>query len=120
MRLTPTSYGLVRLDPEPFLDLIRQPVAPLVELRLREIGDRMWNVEERVARLAPALGHGLSGVAERGGDDGDRGHPLLLHQDRVERTARAARPSVADSGHDEIGLRRQGLDPVPVRLGARR
>jgi hypothetical protein len=44
---------------------------------------------------------------------------LLLHQDRVEHTARAARPSVADAGDDQVRLAAQRPDPGLVDLVTR-
>src|SRR5215471_17983927 len=67
----PLAGRVVALEPHPLLDGVREPVGPLVEVGLAEVGDGMRRIEEGIARLPPALCHGSASVTKRSGDDGD-------------------------------------------------
>src|SRR5262245_24299077 len=80
----------------------------------------MRRVEEAVARHAPARRHRLARGAEGLSHDRNGRYAGPLEEDRVEHTARRARPSVADSRDDEVALLSQRLDRGLVDLVARR
>ncbi len=101
-------------------DLLHQLVGARIELLVAEVGDWVRHVEEAIARHTPARRHGLARRAEGFGYDGDGRHTRSLEEDRVEHTARRARPSVADAGDDEVALRPQRIDRRLVHFAARR
>ena len=55
-------------------------------------------------------------VQELGGDDNRCRPAQCFESDAVMRTARSARPSVADRGHHNVGIAGDGLDQCPVRV----
>ncbi len=69
---------------------------------LAENSHGVGHLHESEARQTPRGRHGGTRLAEGLGHEGDpRDAPLLEHQ-RVEHTARAARPSVADARDHEV------------------
>ena len=55
-------------------------------------------------------------VQELGGDDNRCRPAQCFESDAVMRTARSARPSVADRGQHDVGIGSDGLDQCPVRV----
>ncbi len=53
---------------------------------------------------SPISCHRSRGGYEGSGDNRYRGNPSFFQFDAVEHTARAARPSIANSGQDEVRL----------------
>src|SRR5580765_2700930 len=101
-------------------DLLDQPIGARVELLVTQVGDWVRYVEKAVAGHAPARRHRFARGAEWLGHDRDGRHTRPLEEDRVEHTARRARPSVADSGDDEVALSPERLERRLVDLVARR
>jgi hypothetical protein len=62
----------------------------LVQLRIREIGDRMGHGQEAKSAESPGARHRAAGSLEYVGDDRCRGYAMLFKYDTVEHTARAA------------------------------
>ena len=77
-------------------------IRPVVGFFLVENGHGVGHLHESEAWKPPRGRHGGARLTEGLGHEGDpRDAPLLEHQ-RVEHTARAARPSVADTRDHEV------------------
>ena len=106
----------LRLPLEQELHNLRHYVTgPLVQLVLREVGNRMLHTQIFIVGQAPGLRHSPSSRLKHIGDKGGRWNTVLFKQNTVEHTARAARPSIADPGDDDIAAGGVFVDDLLVR-----
>src|SRR5690242_19859261 len=76
----------------------------LIEFARGQIRYWMRHRQKTEFMQAPRARHRAPRGSEDIGDDGSRGNALLFEYYAVEHTARAARPSIPDTGNDHIAL----------------
>src|SRR5215468_11990879 len=91
-------------------DLVVRLLRERPHLVAREGLDRVRYHDGLVALRAQGRGLGPRGLGELGGDDGGRGHPVVLEEHAVVHTARCAGPSVGE-GLDDSVARLEDLCP---------
>ena len=91
----------------------------LLQLVLREIGNRMLHAQEFIVRETPGLSHGSAGRVKHIGDNRSRWNAVFFKQNTVEHTARAARASIADPGDDYVAVGGVFVDDLLVRRNPR-
>src|SRR5262245_608508 len=96
-------------------DLRHDRAGALVQLVVREVGDRMLHAQVFIIGQAPGLGHRPAGRVKHIGDNRGRWNAVLFKQNTVEHTARAARASIADPGDDDIAVGSVFIDDLLVR-----
>src|SRR5438093_4538760 len=87
----------------------------LLQLVLREVSNRMLYTQIFIVGKAPGLRHGPPRRFKHIGDNRGRWNAVLFKQNTVEHTARAARPSIADPGDDDIAVGGVFVDDLLVR-----
>src|SRR6266567_3289805 len=87
----------------------------LLQLVLREVSNRMLYTQIFIVGQAPGLRHGPPRRFKHIGDNRGRWNAVLFKQNTVEHTARAARPSIADPGDDDIAVGGVFVDDLLVR-----
>jgi len=102
-----------------FDDLWCDVARSLVELFTGEISNWMRHRKKPELLQSPRARHGLTGPHEDIRDDGRRRNALLFEYYAVEHTARAARPSIADTGNDDVAAGLELIDNLLVRRHSR-
>jgi hypothetical protein len=97
-------------------DLRHDLASALIELVLGKIGDGVRHGQVLIIRHTPGLSHRPAGGMEDIGDNGRCRDAMLLKQNAVEHTARAARASVSHPSDHHIAL---GFDVVDDLLVGR-
>lgn len=97
------------------VDNLRHNIAgALIELCFGQVRDGVGHGQIFVIRYTPGLCHRPTGGMENIGNDGGCWQAAFLKQDTIEHTARAARASVPDPGHDGVTLSEDVADDLFV------
>jgi hypothetical protein len=99
----PTLHLLLPFEQE-LHNLRHDSTGALIQLVLREVGNRMLHTQILIVGETPGLGHRPSSRFKYIGNNRRGWNTVLFKQNTVEHTARATRASIADPGDDDIAV----------------